>query len=466
MNNPDRTLVGRRSFWFMAAAFIPYLLVVWYVHPAGDDLTYAHKTRDQGWATAYVQEYTAWNGRYISNALVLASPFLKNLFWYRAVALVQILLVLLAFRELVRTSLFCPPVNNWLPSLFLTLLFLYGMPDLAEGVYWYTGAVTYQTGLVFALLHLSFFLRFRHRNGKFVAFLSLVSLFLATGFNEVLMALLLAFHAGVFLWELVRKKAGAWSFLFFLVAISGASLMYFSPGNAVRAAHFSRDHELIHTLLMSGAQTLRFATSWLSELPVLIGSLILFLNAGHLKMSLPPFLTGQKKLLWLFFGIPFLVIFICCALPYWSTGILGQHRTINTAYAFFLISWGWFMILWGRHWDSKAFPSWLFRWQWVMVMIAVLSMALTNNGQRVAEDLITGKARTFDEELTQRYELLEKCRDKDQEACSLPPLSVRPESLFILDIKEDPSHWVNRGYSLFFRTGTVQRSAPSEKSIQ
>jgi hypothetical protein len=53
---------------------IPFLYLTFFIHPSGDDYTYAFLELKSSFYKAYLDEYFLWNGRFISNLFVLKNP--------------------------------------------------------------------------------------------------------------------------------------------------------------------------------------------------------------------------------------------------------------------------------------------------------------------------------------------------------------------------------------------------------
>jgi hypothetical protein len=140
-----------------------------------------------------------------------------------------------------------------------------------------------------------------------------------------------------------------------------------------------------------------------------------------------------------------MTIFIGAFLPYWSTGILGQHRTMNVSFFFFLLSW--FVFL------TSLYNSKYLKWQNLhskikILLFSMLCMTLffTQNGWNVWNDLYSGKAQSYNDQMNVRYEKIRKMNGD----LYLPLIKNPPKTLFVLDLTEDPNHWQNRSYTVFF----------------
>ena len=431
-----------------------------YCHPMGDDWSYAVQGMTKDFGPWLAGEYQHWNGRYFSNILVGKGPLvlgLDHLWLYRLVPVALIALTLLAafafVRSITRTAL--STGLQWSGALVFTALFMHGMPDIGEGFYWYTGAVTYQFANVLLLTQLASLANFLQ--GRYLvartphALLNLLLALMVVGSSEVHMIMLLAIHAVILFLHLrsgARTSAVEWVAI--VVVVLGASVMFFAPGNVVRASNFPEKHQLLRSLWMSLLQTGRFGLTWISDASLVLLSLLYLPLSSRLAQRVPLFRNSfHLQPLWSSLALG-AVIFLCVFPAYWNTGILGQHRTVNVAYCFFLPLWFINLTVW-----SNRFPHLTGRvpvkWTAALLALAAIHMTIGRNSGLAAEDLLTDRAERFDRQLQQRYDLLEHARSTQDEPIALPAIKDPAKSLYILELRPDPGDWVNNAYVHYFR---------------
>jgi hypothetical protein len=456
------TLIGVMSLCIARHAWLAR-----YAHPMADDLFYAKKDVAQGPVAAAAWEYGHWNGRFTSNVLVLYGPVRAGL---KAIGLYRLAPVLLILATIASTFLLLHTVlRPWLSvrdiltgSLVWTSLYVHAMPSIAEGFYWYTAAVTYQLGNAFVLLYLALVIRLHRRPSAWMTGVTAVLLFLLTGFNEVLMALLVMGHVLLVLISWRHGRVSGWQWTLLLASVFGAGLMVLAPGNEARSTFFPDQHKLLESLGMSFLQTVRFGAVWLSS-PAVLGLGALYILAhDRLSVRIPALGTGFGLRPWMtFLALP--VVLVLCVFPaYWSTGILGQYRTVNVA-CFFLIPLGFLHLsVWMTH--SAARP-WAFRLRNTPVLMISTAFACTGllflrNGHRANADLFTGRAERSDEQLWKRYAVLDAAPDGS--TVTIPPIIDPPQSIYVLDIRSDPQFLQNTDYALWFGLKEVRLADQSE----
>lgn len=428
-------------------------------HPMGDDWSYAYQGMAHPLGSWLWGEYQHWNGRYFSNMLVGRGPLvlgLDGLWLHRVVPVALMLLNTVAAFALVRslTRASFNTVEQWSGALLFSALYLHGMPDLPEGFHWYTGAITYQLGSVLLLLHLACladFLQGHQRSRSPARFvLNVILALLVVGSSEVHMILLLVFHGALLL--VLRRgggRIGTAEVVMMCAVLTGAAIMFLAPGNAVRAANFPERHRLVHSAWMSLLQTGRFGIEWVFD-PALLFLSVLYVPMARARIARLAVMRQLGDL------HPFLVplamgavIFLCVFPAYWSTGILGQHRTVNVAYALFLPLWFVNLGLWSARLDRQgalALP-WARK---AIVLIAAAHLALGRNSANAWSDLLSGRAERFDAQLWQRYAILNAASDTQVDPVPVPLIHDPPHSLYLLELREDGADWVNVAYARYF----------------
>jgi len=392
----------------LALSLVKYIRLALHAHPVADDFCYAAKSRGMALWDWSFSEWMNWNGRYASNLLMIHGPLTWSsqfLPGYRAVPVILLCLTIAAFWFLLRRLTHGAfTLREYLvAALAFTVLYLNLMPDLGEGYYWYTGAVTYQLGSILLLVHLALLFG-RPSKGWSAASVLLLNILLAVtivGMDEIHMLIMLGLHLGIAVWRL-RKRSwyGAWP-LMTLAVISGAALMYLAPGNSVRGAMFAGTHRLLPSLGMSALQTLRFIGSWMVS-PALLAMSALYIPMHRHLIGRMPFLDRISP--WITAALPVLLVMACSFPAYWSTGILGQHRTENVGCIFFIPLWFINVALWLERRPLRklvnlpATPGMIA----MAAALTLLALNFTRNGLAAAIDLHYGSASNYDRVMLKR----------------------------------------------------------------
>jgi hypothetical protein len=409
-----------------------------------------------------------WNGRYSSNLFVLLNPILHNLFLYQLLPLFLLIFTWFSYFIFIKTLLNESLYSRWsgLVSLIVLDLFLFQMPAPSEGFYWYTGAITYQAANALAMIYfamLTQFARKRYFVSKWVH-LMLSGLLLAfiIGFNETVLIFLAVLHGLLILASLrnesIRIEFGAAIGFLFLICILAAGFVILAPGNAVRSSFFPGNHEWMHSLVMGLFQTLRFSSDWISNLPFIGLSVIAFPLMKRLSTQDALFARLFACSIGISTAVLLVIIFAGVFPAYWNTRILGQYRTVNAAYFFFIPAWFFNLGCWSRYIAERQLTfSFLMgkNARFLLFLLVVLAMAFTKNGYFMATDLLYQKVNVFDTEMRSRNTLMEAAMHKGTQVIELPQLKSKPNTLFVQDLNPDSMHWINTSYAAFFGMKTV-----------
>jgi hypothetical protein len=232
-----------------------------------------------------------------------------------------------------------------------------------------------------------------------------------------------------------------------------------SPGNAARAAEYPLRHQLGHSLVMTALQTVRFIGEWMASGPLLVASALWLIHADRITTLVAP---SRARVYLPLCVIGLLLVVPISAFPaYWATGILGQHRTMNTAYFAFLLLWFLALGLWSAL-GSRSMPAVQTAVRGLRVPLVALllaSLALTHNSYGVGADLVAGRFAAFDREMLERESTLRGCREARGANCAIEAVRTIPASFFVLDISRDARDWVNVAYARYFGLAAVRLNA-------
>lgn len=426
-------------------------------HPMADDFSYALKDVSLGAWNATLWEYQHWNGRYASNFLVLFGPIrmgFSGLWLYRMIPALLLLLTLAgayAFLRAVATRM--RRTDALLLALIWTALFTHLMPDMPEGFYWYTGSVSYQLPNALSLFAAALLVRGLRDGKPWATVMAAPLLFFIVGCCEVSMAFAVLAALLLCAFPLVKGRRPVTSLLLpALVVVIGAALMALAPGNEGRGSLFPLRHRLLPSLGMSALQTVRFGITWAACPALLLASALWLLHRHWLAERIPGLADGFGLRPWMTMAAVGGAIFLCAFPAYWSTGILGQHRTINTACFFFVPLWFLNLSVVTIHVPRlrlSVHPRDLPRVTLVFAVLALLDLSATGNGGKAIGDIFTGRAERADAQLWLRYERLSKASAAPERIAEIPLISDPPKSIYVLDLRT-PDFLVNADYAAWF----------------
>jgi len=456
------------------AIVLVFVLLARYSHPSSDDFCMASGVIESGLIPYLWQHYFEWSGRYTGNALYAIYPLIFGMFEaYKFIPAVMLLLLFVAsaffLSRLFRVSIVARPVL--LSSLCFISVYLLGMTSPASGLYWMAGALTYQSAniLFFVVLGLMIQLADRQKDSK--KYLSLLPvlllvLIIAIGTNETSMLALTGLATLVLVAQLNSgwEKLKPW-LLILIVALLCFSVVYYSPGNAIRAADFPLRHDLLRSLNGSLVVGLKTLWLWLSNPVLIVSSLLVpFATASLWLRSARLFVISKRKivaLLLVTFTMPVLLQFPA----WWSMGGWPPARTVDTIYFLFLVGWYLSIATATVHYLCKGKGSLLMQIHRPAGAISLLLLtglftaaALQSQTYQQARNDLFHLAPPYHEYLNKRYQIIEQAKAKDRRYLVVPDYRQEyPRTIFFNDIMSRPNHWRNVCYADYFDLEKIKR---------
>lgn len=438
---------------------LPYCYLCFFSNPSADDFSLAAQAQQNDFFDIILREYKVRNGRYISSPISFLNPIAFNSYLgYKVVPLLLILFIWLGSFFLLSQLLVKKGIHyKVIGALLFVLLFFHNMPIISEGIYWYTGSVIYSLGAICSLLYCAVFIRVVRlsKDGVWLGFLTFL-LLISCGFNEVL-TLLIVFLLGMISIVFYQKNLKCKRIVLyqFLLSIVFASILILAPGNAVRGSSYPDAHQFLHSFGYSILQVVRFAFLWVVSVPLIASSVLYFWINKKLVSENDlfgnSFYLNRGVSLFLLFSI----VFICVFPAYWATGILGQHRTLNIAYFFFLMMWFVNLTVWLNYYKRNFTLKLSGRQKTGVLLILVFGLCFTGNGYNALHDIFSGSAKAFDVQHVKRFEKLSESHSDGRRELILDPITFKPKCLFTYDITNNPRDWKNYGYNLYFKLGDV-----------
>jgi hypothetical protein len=437
----DSQFLNRKAFLFLSLglAVLPFFVISAFVNPLYDDFSYSNNVLRIGFFDSQINLYHQWAGRYFSNLLLSLNPIIwGNFTLYKIVPIVLILLTFLSIycflTALLKQSL--ERSAKLIGAAILTILYLNGMPDTLDGIYWITGSLSYQFANVLTLFFLALMLKAleNHQKPKILPIILSYFLIIAiVGSSETSMFFLLFINGAITAVSFYLKTRHRWIWLgLWSLTMFCSFIVISSPGNEIRSSFFANRHRFFYSIGMASAQEIRFLATWLTH-PAFILATILSLPLIA-KILDKPELSKKYVSIHPIVSTVLLLGLIFCGLfpPYWATGMLGQHRSVNVAYFFFLI--GWFLLLphWVAYFKQKDFmlsfelPKFVYLLGLPMLLIALFA---TNNSREVWIDLVSGIAFKYDREMRVRNKQFEQCAANKENVCQVNKIQKFPTTI-------------------------------------
>ncbi|MCG6939476.1 MAG: DUF6056 family protein [Gammaproteobacteria bacterium] len=464
------------------AVVLVFILLGQYSHPSSDDFCMASGVNNAGLFRHLWDHYFEWSGRYTGNALYGIYPAVFDLFSaYKFIPALLMLALFFAFGFLL-SSVFRVSQFSWpilLFSLCFLCVFLLGMMSPASSLFWMAGAFTYQTANTLILVIVGLMIKLADRQndnknyGRLLTAL-LLAMAAAIGTNETSMLAL----TGLALFGVAARLRSGWTILkpwlaVFLLALLCFAVVYFSPGNTIRAADFPLRHDLTRSMDGSLSVGLKILWLWISNPLLIVSSLLAPFAISRLLQISDRHYTGRllhvsRSVIVILILNTLLMPFVLQFPAWWSMGGWPPARTVDVIYFLFLISW--FLAIGAitlRYLCvSKQGAATLPAGPAVTVAILLLSAAfaataLESKAYRLALTDLFHLARPYDDYLQARYKQIVETKARGQRYLVVPDYQQElPRSIFFNDIMHSPNHWRNVCYADYFDLEKIKRDIP------
>ncbi len=445
--------------WALAKVFLPlagalYLALCFFAQPVSDDYFIANLLRERGFWSTQAYYYTSWTGRYsliFFETLIITVAGLANV----GVVFAGLLLAALGSAQLAAKAI-AGRALSWAGAFWLGLGFLVAylssLPDHRETLYWLTGAMAYQLGVVFALQFaaaLGFLWRAQGRGPRLaLAAWAGFAIVGAAGCNEIMMAQVLGCATLATLFGAAFRRPAAWEFAALaVVAGAAAAVVYFCPGNAVRHQVYPDSFQLTQSVLRSLYQAGAYAMLWAGRPTILLGALV-FLPAAVVGRDQPEWLRTRRWLAPLLAVLWFGMLWAAFFPSNWAIGAPPPERALSQIFLLFLVGWftlGPLAAMSLAPEMRQAPPRWLSKTLATVLVLCVMSVTLVNAGK----DLFV-HAPAHLQESKAREALVRQAVSRGELDVVAPQYQHCPESICVRALKEDPAHWINRSYAEYW----------------
>ena len=442
-----------------------------------------------------LDNYRDWQGTFSAIALFSVHPAV--LFGANAYPLTMLMTL---FALIGATALLLKTIlrKNWLiPAVIMLTCSIQWLPHIAQGFFWYNGAVYYTFFYSLMLLQISLMIRLLQRPRFFalhVFVMVMLSFFIGGGnFVTALFTLLIT---GLFLLYTLYGcvKDGKSSIkhclpfvLFTLLSAAGLILSMTAPGNAVRGDLFGMGfsvRRVVFTITQSFVLMAEDMLTWTN-----LGIIFLLLLSLPIMWSL---LKGMS----FSFRYPLLVLVASCvffaaqnAPPIYAMNYGGDPKLRNIvffAYIWLLFGNTFYVLGWLQKVKAVKIPvpnkKILVPFICVAIIPLLLISGLRFSGSQVyldvkqapttmltLRDLHQGSPQQFLQEHRLRQHLLENATESTVfvPAFSAMPLTLLPfepycweSGLMVSEATHAPTHWTNRGIAAYYGVDAVVERAP------
>jgi hypothetical protein len=443
--------------------------------PAADDYCYAVKARTLGLLPSQAAWYAKWSGRYTGTFLLSAFGLTDIERTYALVGAGAVLSTVLAMLALTAAATGDRLRRGWtwLSAGVLAALYLAGLPDVSQTVYWATGSLIYQVGNVGLVLLVAVLVcRERHALPRplrwllWLAGAALVALLQGTNDVTMLLTTFLLAAGTVLALRGRRDSAAFWVGLLALALLAGG-VAELAPGNFARAAALTSSPQLRPEPLLAAVLflpwTLLRAAYWLSSLALwaatalLVGASLPWARA-HLHRD------GRfdRRYLWLPAG---------CAGAYLVLSLLGfvvnryplPERAESVLWVLFLLGWLPSAVVLAHWVGGEALGQRAERLRIPTLLLLAVSLLGSANNFEAFKDAYRGYR--YYVEMAERRRLIEAAKASGQEDLVIPSLSRTPRTLLATELTTDAGNLRNRCLADYHGLRSIRLGSP-EPNLQ
>ncbi|EXF96295.1 hypothetical protein HK44_020775 [Pseudomonas fluorescens HK44] len=441
--------------------------------PAVDDFAYFDQVNQFGFWGAQREWYMHWSGRYTATAVMSIFAELPGGERYyflgplSAIAL-SLMTTFTFFQSVVGRKL--PLLTTCVCSLAFWVIYISGLPNIAQSVYWDMGIADYQLANVALLFVLAVAARreFYPSNNYLIIALrfltAAVITAIAVGSNELTMiSVLTILSALLFLAVRLRRDSARFWLAILVIGVVCSFISVLAPGNAVRAASLTsngliRPPTWLATIMFVPWVILR-ATNWLAN-PALWASAVLLHFATRDQFHQLFFRDGQFQYKWLYFPLAWVVLLFALN----GVGFLINHyplpdRAECVVYFVFLLGcYPTLIILF--HWAFKGAPlrasaSFVH----VVQILLVISLLGSASVYEAVKDLYRGHR--YWVEMRGRFEIIKGAVGEGQLNPLVPSVTRLPRTISVAELSTDAGELSNTLMAKYYALKTIRLGPPN-----
>lgn len=352
-----RGWITKIIFVFSIVAIVPIMWISAYNRPSSDDYNfseiYTQNAVDSGESIVGIlgaaaktsQEfYNNWQGTYTASFLHSLHPGIytadEKLYSLTAYIICTVMLLgIVAFvKELLKV--FGWSTKYMFPiSLVLFLAIIEGLPSPVQGLFWYTGCMSYMFFLGLSLLQYAWMLSFVNSKkiNKAIWLLGIINLIVIAGGNHITSFLMILISCGFAVFASYKKdrKLFVSYLIYVVVSTMGFLAVVLAPGTAVRAATEDRQ-SVIKTMLLSIYNTVT-DIGYYTNLPFILSFIIILLLLGRKLISKENSKKFNPLISLVIFILSFGIYCVTFCVPYYATGGNGAGRVSDMRFAIFIL---------------------------------------------------------------------------------------------------------------------------------
>jgi len=260
----------------------PFFLLSFFCNPSADDYSLSALVREIGFSGFFDFMFQNWSGRFTGAFFTAINPMVYNsLFIYKLIPIILLIVFFISIFYFLKSVFNMINSNRTLLllSLILFTLYLNSMPDLAEGIYWYSSTTYHFIAGIYSLFLFTLITKipkFKTYWEKSISIiLSIALVILIVGSNEVHTFLTLEYLSIIILTKVFfKKKVGILEIILLVIIIAVSYFAMNAPGNFRRLGFLPNHFNFSYAILHSFKSTIFLVGHHIQNVPFIIVSII------------------------------------------------------------------------------------------------------------------------------------------------------------------------------------------------
>jgi hypothetical protein len=424
---------------------IPFILVLFYVHPFADDLAFASMIKEHGKFGFIVDFFQKWSGRYTSLTFlsISGSNPEERLFLYGLLPLLFIIILTYSLKGFLEGVLLVnlKQTQIWIISGFVISLHIVFMPELFSAIYWHCSSF-YLLVLAFYLIFLNRLVKYYYEGGSKKLVLLVFMIVLISGLHELLIIYNIIIFTLILIFNYWRpsddRRIDKSALLLLCVSVLIFLLIMTFSGNDTRMETNDSTRNLFVLLIRSFYEVmlLDFMRILFSPLFLLL-ILASFLIATQKKFISPVFNVIRSINPLLFFLIGVGLLFVSHSLTLFAAGYTLPGRVLNIN-IFLTYIWLFFqlLILFERI-NFSAMPEFKIGKYIIFSILLVSGFSIFSKNYITTVSEIRGVLPAFDLEMNNRYEKIINASKNGDSIVIVEPIIANPKTFTLGEYRKN-----------------------------
>lgn len=460
----------------------PFFALILFVHPQGDDFFFAAKVNELGVLPFVKDMYLHWSGRYASMFIGAFDPLrFESIYIFRlSLLFFQLSFILSIFTIIKSISKQTTSVRKVIIfSLSFYIIFINGIPDVLEFLYWFPSVTAYQLGLSLHLIFIAnyFFNRTnRLSNSKYFIYNSILAIIIIGLIELSVIPLAITSLLFIIASYYNHKRNIKIELIIGIMILIFSLITILAPGNYMRMSDLSLTNRLLGGAILAIKSSI-FSIGYLFQNTSFILSSILFIslikhliNEKVFAFEIPKFQIKYILLLSIII-IPLILFPATAALSYIPPG-----RVFNFIQFYIIIIWLIGIILFVNYYKEKYVFKIPYIYNIIISIFVVLFLfsgvfvvdkykfskgekgAIFLNGNILnAYYVLINEASGFDNAMTNKKAFFVKTKSQNKKVVHIKPLDPHPKLLLLVDWndKQYQNKWVTIWESKYYNIDSI-----------